>query len=101
VLDLCSIYGNIYDLSGNPIKSAIVRAGCYDQPNLQTDINAGYKTDLVETVTTSTGYFSISLPKGATAWLSIPAIGYRYDVTVPSDVSTVAFTTITPAPGTY
>jgi hypothetical protein len=99
-INVCAVTGTLLDLNGAPIVNATVRAGAYSQPLLDNDNGIGFASNFIETFSTSTGTFSINLPQGMVMWLSIPSIGYRNDVTVPTQ-STTVFTAITPSDGTY
>jgi hypothetical protein len=92
------VFGTINDLNGNPYPNAVVRAGVYSQPLLDPTSGVGIVADYVETLTTSTGYFSMLLPRGFLVYLSIPCLGYRENITVPDDSSSpVNFISLTPS----
>ena len=95
--NLCEITGTLMDLNGLPLTNAIIRGGCFNQPFLISDQQIGVKTDYIQTLTTSTGTFSIKFPQGSTIWLSIPSIGYREQLNIPTDSISIAFTSLTPA----
>lgn len=95
--NLCEITGTLMDLNGNPLVNSLIRGGCFNQPFLISDQQIGVKTDYIQTLTTSTGTFAINFPQGSKIWLSIPAIGYREELNIPTDETSIAFTSLTPA----
>ena len=96
MLDMCSVTGEIFDVNGNAVVNAIVRANVSKQPLLDESYGIGIVPGYIQTLTSSTGSFAINLPRGYTVQLSIPILGYRQDVTIPTDVTTVLFTALTP-----
>ena len=91
------VYGYIYDLNDLPVQDVLIRAGVYDQPLLDGASERGYVTDYIQTITSSTGYFYLMLPRGHLVSLSIPSIGYGENVQIPDDAGDINFVSLTPS----
>ena len=88
---LCTVYGTLTDLAGNALLSTGVRATVVSHPVFVG--GAGVSVETPETFTDATGYFELTLLRGAVVNLEIDAIGLRQQITIPA-AATVDFITL-------
>lgn len=88
--NMCEIFGNLLDVSGNPlpgqpVEAFLNRAGFYTH-------ESGTIGAAARTITDSAGYFSLLLVQGLDVTISVPAINYTFRGYVPNE-SRVELTT--------
>ena len=85
--DLCAVMGNVLTLQGEPAPGVLVRATL--QPVYKDGAGRIVQTQLVQTYTDATGFFSLSLVRGVTARLEVESVGYDRKVIIPDQASVV------------
>lgn len=88
---LCTVYGTLTDLAGNGLLNTGVRATVVSHPTIVS--GAGVSVETADTYTDATGYFELTVLRGAVVNLEVDAIGLRQQVTIPA-AATVEFSTL-------
>jgi len=78
----CILKDHIVGLDGTPTQNVSVSARLLSLPTLAS--SAGMVDQVVSATTDANGFFQLSVPQGATLDVTIPAIGYRRTIVVPS-----------------
>ena len=78
----CILKDHIVGLDGTPTQNVSVYARLLALPTLAS--SAGMVDQVVAAKTDANGFFQLSVPQGATLDVTIPAIGYRRTIVVPS-----------------
>lgn len=91
-LPLCTVTGNINDLTGVPIPSVAISARVLGLPTIENAI--GLTDDVVSATTDDNGVFFLQLVRGAVVEVTIPRINYRRQLTVPNQASADLFSGI-------
>ena len=78
----CILKDHIVGLDGTPTENVSIYARLLSLPTLAS--SAGIIDQVVSAKTDANGFFQLSVPQGATLDVTIPAIGYRRTIVVPS-----------------
>jgi len=78
----CILKDHIVGLDGTPAQNVSVYARLLALPTLVSSV--GMLDQAVSATTDANGFFQLSVPQGATLDVTIPAIGYRRTIVVPS-----------------
>jgi hypothetical protein len=87
--DLCRLYGYIVNGKKEAIDGVTIFAVPYDSPIVIDDTFSIISPDSVITTTSSTGEFYIDLIQNAKFTISIPHVGLRKTIIVPSSTGPV------------
>jgi hypothetical protein len=82
---LCTIYGTVRDVGGDPIIGAEVDAYAYTTPQVSGGVQLS--EEVVSATTNAVGYFEMDLARGASVRFSIEETGRDETLTVPSAAS--------------
>lgn len=86
-LSLCSLYGSVLDIDGNPDFNKPVRVSILPNTIITTGAKPGVSVDKLDTFTDVNGSFSIDLIRGLVVRLQIPSVGYDRKITIPDQAS--------------
>ena len=79
----CIITGTIVDATDAPMAGVLVVAFPINAPQILTSDGKAVANSLIQTVTTSTGLFSLNLIRNITYCINIKEIGYKDTFMVP------------------
>ena len=91
---LCSVFGTIVDLDGNPNTDIQVVAEIVSEDETkdgQIVDTFGVTSNKIECFTDDNGFFEITLMQGAAVILDIPTIDLRKEIAIPTDKTVVDF----------
>jgi len=91
LLEVCTIFGTIYDISGKPISGTEVTATLEEIPSFHETLEISFGINTIRTVTNDSGQFYINLVKNSKVLLSIPVLGYEKRVYIPGDTDSINF----------
>lgn len=81
-VSVCILKDHIVGLDGTPTQNVSIYARLLALPTIAS--SAGMVDQVVSATTDANGFFQLSVPQGATLDVTIPAIGYRRTIVVPS-----------------
>jgi hypothetical protein len=86
---LSSLFGFIYDSSGNPVFCAAISVRVLSQPTILHPATEGMvlASGLVTALSDTDGFFTLTLVAGSQVDVIIPAAGFRRTLTVPATAS--------------
>jgi hypothetical protein len=81
-LDTCTLYANLYRMTGAPLRNATVSVALVDKPQLLSG-NSVFDTKMAY-VTNASGYVEFKLAQGIVVEVAIAPLSLRRTITVPS-----------------
>jgi len=84
--ELCRLYGYLVDGSESAIEDAYVHAVVYESPTVLEDNVSVISPETITATTSSTGLFTLDLVQGVKFTITIPDIGYRRTISVPTEI---------------
>lgn len=88
-LQTCDIEDHVVDPQGNALENVTVSARILASPFVLS--GAGLSSDLITAKTDSNGFFTLTVVRGTTLDVIIPAIGYRRTIVVPDQAEVNLF----------
>lgn len=88
-MNLCNITGRIVDSQGEGIDGVIVSAMPTNTPSIISGTSSAISPLPIDVVTTSSGYFSISLIQNIEYTITIFELGYNQTVVIPAEDAVV------------
>jgi len=83
-MNLCSITGRVIDSQGEGIDGVQVSASPSKYPAILAGTSSAISPIPIDTITTSSGYFSINLIQGMEYTVNIFELGYNQKVIIPA-----------------
>lgn len=88
-LSTCVLKDHLLGLDGSPVQNKPVSARLLALPSIVG--SAGIVDTVIATKTDKNGFFQLTAPQGATLDVTIPSIGYRRTIVVPSSTTANLF----------
>jgi hypothetical protein len=82
-MNLCSITGRVVDSQGEGIDGVFVSATPSTYPAIIAGTSSAISPIPIETLTTSSGYFSINLIQGMEYTITVFELGYNQKILIP------------------